>query len=313
MVQAFPALIRLKDLEKDETADFIEIPLGLHGLIHEFTVQQDLEKGCVFIWGIAQEGRFRLRLEAAKGQILLWAEKTPSGGISIGGRTINANQSISWSMSGAFQTEAVRERLSLGSHRSQDWAGVWRRMDLNEILPILFHLSQWTPIVPAGPVPPMMALLDRGWIEFLRAGFGSILVPRLQDPEYQGLLASEPVFLGSSAISLINRAKEKIRQLFIEQSPTSVCLLKTCDFTQGRFVDVQLPDIGSLDLEWAKGSIHRAIIRAEKNTKTHWHFSRSIRSFRLRNNEKDRGERKSAGDVIEMAAGNNYFLDRFQK
>ncbi|MBF8263407.1 MAG: hypothetical protein HW387_1072 [Parachlamydiales bacterium] len=308
-VQAFPAMIRLQDLGSGEPAATIEIPLALHGLFREFTIQQDLEKGCVFIWGIAREGRYRLRLEALMGKIKLSAEKTPDGGIAIADRCLQKNESISWDIPGPFRSVEAIERLSLGSHRSQDWADVWRRMDLSDILPILFHLSQWTPIAAMDPEQPIARL----WEEFLRAGFGSILVPRLQDPEYQGLLSTDAVPANASPCALISYAGEQIRKRFVEQDQNCVSILPSCEFTFGRFTDIQLPGIGTVDLEWAKGTIQCMSLRASVHVKVCWRFSPSIQSYRLRENLHGKGIKKSVDVELELEAGKNYYLDRFQK
>ena len=212
-VQAFPTRLFLRDRQKAMSSAAIEIPLHLHGPVREFTVLQDLEKGCVFIWGIAKEGHFRLRLQAGPDAIELWVDR---GRIECQGRLLKTKERMSWNYSGPYREPDLFERLSLGSHRSQDWNQVWPRLDPKEILPVLFHLSQWIPSLDSTPSSGMFYLLEQGWDDFLPAAFSGILIPRLIDDQFQGLLEPEEISPQASPCALIAKAGEKIRKLFIQ-------------------------------------------------------------------------------------------------
>lgn len=304
VVQAFPSIIYLRDRKTQNSKSIIEIPLRLHGPVQEFTLEMDLEKGCVNIRGVAKEGRFYLCLQVKDGVIQLKAIKMPSQGMRCQDRILHAGESISLG-----KVECVRpihlERLSLGCHRKQDWTMVQRRLNPLEILPILFHLSQWTPIIDF-PQTKMLDLFDEGIDLFLRAAFSGILSPRLIDDEYQGILENNKVSAEASPCALITSAGKKIRNLFIEQKDNRITLLPKNSFDCGRMT-VVLQNIGTIDFEWRKGAPRRAVLHAHHDATVQ--FSGSMR---VRLNTSDRGKRASDGRV-DVRANTKYLLDRFQK
>ncbi len=313
IVQAFPSKICLRDRERESADGYIEIPLNLHGPVREFTLLQDLERGEVLVWGIALEGRFRLRLQAVKGAIELWVEKSPAGGILCCGKTLNKNDHISWKNMGYFRENRVLERLSLGSHRALDWENVWRRLDFSEIFPVLFHLSHWIPYFSDTPPSAMQELIDQGFEPFLRAAFWGVLCPRLSDDQFQGFLENEKVHPQASPCSMIVDAGARIRSLFIQQKEREVTLLPCTDFSAGRMTGVLLDGIGSIDFEWTKGIVQRAILHASESGQLKVALSKPICSFRFRTQMHEKGRRKSIDDFLDLEAGKKYFLDRFQK
>lgn len=319
-IQAFPTFIRFRNREREGSLEGFEISLPLHGIVREFTVQQDLENGFVFVWGIAKEGRFRLRWQAISGGIELLVEKAPSTGLICGGKTLFAKDREVWKVSGAFFEPSALERLSFGLHRSQNWPEVMRRMDLREILPILFHLGQWMPAVENDPETCVHRLLDSDdalfettMEEFLQVAFSGILSPRLVDDEYQGIVPVEAVPSRASAISLILKAKKRIRSLVVQQEDRKISILPACPFIAGRMTDVQCPQVGTLDFEWTKGKIRQLILRADQDTDVQFEFPRTIGSYRLRTGLLDAGIRKSSDSALILETGKKYLLDRFQK
>jgi len=313
IVQAFPTRIVCLNRERQNSDERIDISLNLHGPVREFTLLQDLEEGSVLIWGMAKEGRYRLRMKAVQGAIELWVEKAPASGIVCSGKTLHKNDRLSWENPGPFREEAPRERLSLGSHRSQDWESVWRRFDLREIFPALFHLSQWVPMFSFEQQSEMGRLLNQGFEPFLRAAFFSVLCPRLTDDQFQGLIENEPVLPEAKPCGLIVDAGKRIRSLFVEQNKNQISLLGSSEFDAGRMTGVHLDWIGSLDLEWSKHVIKSAIFHAEHDASIQLKLSKYVRSFRLRTSMKEKGCRKSVDDPLDLKAGNNYLIDRFQK
>jgi len=63
-VEAFPSLLRFWDLSGAERKSVGEYPLDVVGPVAQFTLQQDLEKGSVAIWGHAKNGYYFLQLTA---------------------------------------------------------------------------------------------------------------------------------------------------------------------------------------------------------------------------------------------------------
>ncbi len=312
-IQAFPTKICCRNRERASSDGYIEIPLNLHGPVQEFTVQQDLENGTVLIWGIAIEGRFRLRLQAVDGAIELWVERAPPSGIVCGDQTLHKNDHHSWKVEGPFRENVSAERLSLGSHRAQDWESVWRRQDFCEIFPVLYHLSQWTPEFSLQAPSEMAQLLDKGFEPFLLAAFFGILCPRLIDDQFQGLLANEQVHPHASPCSLIVDAGERIRSLFVAQKKKEIALLPSNEFDAGRMTGVRLDRIGVLDFEWSKRMLQRVIFHAEHDAEIHLKLPKPLCSFRIRSRMQDKGCRKSIDDRLDLEVGKIYIIDRFQK
>src|SRR5579872_2254383 len=134
----FPTLVCLKD--KDE----LKIILDLVGPVKNFTVEQDLEKGHVSVFGKTAEGFLRYRLMQSEKAVEIHFEKLPNGTMHIdlpsGKILVKENQIQRICASLPCALDVPPENLSLGMHRSQDWEMVSRRGDLREILPIWFRL-----------------------------------------------------------------------------------------------------------------------------------------------------------------------------
>jgi len=272
VIQAFPTLIRIEGL--------CELPLDLSGPVREFTLQQDLEKGLVAIWGKAKEKHFQIKIQAEQDVVAI------SGLIE---------KKIPYS---SFQPSLPLERLSLGNHRAQDWAQVMRRFDVRQILPILYHLSQWTPSVK-GAVQEI-----EDWESFLHARFSGILVPRLFDDEYQGLLPP----LEGDPYSLVVEAKKQIRALFFEQRGKQLHCLPSSPFSVGRMTDVRVEGVGTIDFEWKKrDQVRSFVLRAMHDAE----IEVLGPTFRLRSPRQEKSFRVQKR--FEVRTGEIYFADRFQE
>ena len=126
VVRATPARLRIEDLSGHVHYEMaLEIALGPK---RGFTLQQDLEKQLLFIFGQAEKGFYRLQIRPLPEGIELK----------------RGDECWVVPLAGPRGAKA-RERLSLGSNRAQDWDLVRRRWDLREILPQIFHLGQQTP------------------------------------------------------------------------------------------------------------------------------------------------------------------------
>jgi len=126
VVRATPTRLRIEDLAGNLHHEMpLEIAIGPK---RGFTVQQDLEKQLVFVFGQAEKGFYRLQIRALPEGIELK----------------RGDQVWIVPLAGPRGVKA-RERLSLGNNKAQDWDLVRRRWDLREILPQIFHLGQQTP------------------------------------------------------------------------------------------------------------------------------------------------------------------------
>lgn len=263
----------------------------------DFTLLQDLEKNCVFIFGKAQEKFFRFCLQAS------------DGGFILSGKT-REKQFFPFSL--AFHLPAVWERLSLGSHKAQDWDLVLRRADLKEILPVLFGLGQKIPLIAPEAVAGTMHLLNEAQLqEFCLAAFSEILVPRLSDEQHLGLAVAEKV--PGNPFFLIQEAFKFIRALFFRQNERRLEFLPSLMFFEGRLIHLQVPGVGEIDLEWASKQIRRVVIRASCSGDVVLVFQKEIRCFRVRTSSALRGKKHFVSEPLFLEAKKTYFLDCFQK
>jgi len=308
-IEAFPTLLRF--------GKKIELKLGLTGPVEEFTLQQDLEKNCVWVFGKAKEGFYRLRIEGSDSGFDLYAEKMPP----IPG-PLKAKESFHIGAEVLFISNPAFERLSLGSHKSQDWDQVQRRSDLKEILPILFCLGQKIPLIAPQPLTGTARLLelptDRNQAAsaleaFLKAAFAKILVPRLTDDDHQGLVPEEAAEGNPSF--LLQEGAKLVRSLFFKQNERRIKFLPhlPVPLDCGRMTDLKAPGIGTLDLEWSKKLLRRCIVRASTSGEVVVELQSELKTFRVRTSLKEKGRRQSASEPLLLEAGKSYYLDCFQK
>jgi len=317
-IEAFPTLLRIGRGK-------IELKLMLSGPIEEFTLQQDLEKNCVWIFGKAKEGYYRLRIEGSDSGFNLFAEKTPPKGLVYDGTahgTLKKKDHLHLPMEVVFVKKEIHERLSLGSHKDQDWDLVQKRCDLKEILPVLFCLGQKTPYIPPQPLKGTARLLeiptDRNQVApaiqaFLKAAFTKILIPRLVDDQFQGLSPQESA--EGNRFFLIQEGGKMVRNLFFKQEERRLKILPLLPtpLDSGRMIHMNAKGIGELDFEWSKKFLRRLILRATTSGEVIFVMPSEIKSFRVRKSLKEKGKRQSSQDPVLVEAGKTYFLDRFQK
>jgi len=225
-VQVFPALIRIDDLSEKDPLPNAEIKIDIQGPVADFTVLQDLEKGCVRVWGKTPKGFFRYRLTAAtqNSGIAMTIEKFPENGISFFSSkmdlwikeaddwqplknkafakdTIFIGKSPSKNCDCLLYEPPVTDRLSLGANKAQDWCKIRPRRDLTEVFPLWHRLGQIIPETGqacGGGTAGLLSLcrqaineanpndLQKPFLDLFLAGFDGMFSPRLEDLEFQG-------------------------------------------------------------------------------------------------------------------------------
>lgn len=338
-VQVFPSLIRLHDLSKAEPQLLTEISLGVKGPVSDFTVQQDLEKGHICIWGHTASGYLRYRLAALNDGdgISLILEKAPTD-MSIkcsNGYTCveNISNRIVVSRRHHSTEKAVIptvERLSLGNNKAQDWILIARRIDMTEVFPLWFRLGQM--------IPPQKVVSCDGTLELLEqckkiineknaieivpafrnlflAAFDSGLSPRLSDTEHQGFRLKEiSRECKASPLTILTEGAALIRSLFFNSSENELHVLPLLppEFHCGRMIQLQ-SEAGVLDLEWTKKSVRRMIYKAAIDGDIRIVLKREIKRFRIRKSEQDKDMIIDAQDgVISVEPQQVYLLDHFE-
>jgi hypothetical protein len=274
-----------------------DLPIHLTGPVKEFTVQLDLERSCVWVWGIAKEGHFRFRMEGSEEGLALTVDRAPKEGFNLGG----SKEKKLIASGGRFFGSTHRERLSLGSFKAQDWELVQRRFDLKEIAPALFLLGQMVPHTKE-PKGGTANLLRTELDLFVRAAFSDLLVPRLEDTQYQSLSGSDGK---GEPVGLLPATYQWIRSFLIEEKAPSLHILPhlPIDWDAGRAVGLRV-GVGEIDLEWSRRTLRRMVFRVERNCDVNFLFQKQIDSYRIN------GKRQ---EIQLFEASKTYVFDRFQK
>jgi hypothetical protein len=267
--------------------------------VQEFTLQMDLERDCLWVWGIAREGHFRCKLSADERGLSLFVDRCPKGGLVIGSHQLQRKDKTLLMSGGHFFLPEKIERLSLGNWKAQDWDLVRRRNLVREWVPVLYALAQKMPQMGEAKGGPL-DLLDQP-TAFFAAAFTGILVPHLIDPLHQGLFSENGQ---GNPLAVLTKAFEKLRSALIQENRILPAL--PTDWDSGRVLGLQTP-YGLVDLEWTKRTIRQMILHAEKSGEALFIFSKPVKSFRFN------GERVGQGETLAIEAGKRYVFDRFQK
>jgi hypothetical protein len=326
MVEVFPSLIRLYDLNAPSPVLRAELPVNIEGPVDEFTITLDLEKAWITVQGRSVAGFFRYRILSCG----ILAIKSPVGALFPEGAfllpLIEKEQIFSLA-------PLPTDRLSLGNHKAQDWDLVKRRLDLAEVFPVWVRLAQL--MLPQKPVKPRQGTATLLTVcedaiamgrpeqivpvfkKLFVAAFHHLLVPRFHDDQHQGIVRSVDMdSLVGSPLLLLQEGAEIIRRLFIDIQSDHVSILPALppEFHCGRWLHISLPRRGLLDMEWSKKTIRRVIFHATdegQQREAMFRFPSGVKSFRLRCGPQDRGQRLQINTSFSYEAGQQYFLDSF--
>lgn len=320
----FPSLVHVEDLSEREPKFVTSLQLNIQGPVTDFTVEQDLEKGSLRIWGHTAKGYMRYCIRALQGdpkKFTVDFEKTPEGFSSsfTEGYTLPSSENLTYS-------PVSHGRLSLGNNKAQDWSLVERRLDLKEIFPIWLRLGKLIPGKFLSGSQGTGALLeqcveDRTRIgdkfrDLFLAGFDLGLSPRLQDDKHQGFhLPPLTIQKGISPLALLTRGSELIQDLFVKCEEKTIFVLPTLpvEFHCGRMSHIECNSLGVIDFEWSKKLVRRVIFYAKETADVTFIWQKDVKRFRLRLTEQDRGIVVDVGRPIPVESGKIYYLDRFEK
>ncbi len=306
-IEAFPTLVRFVHLQ---THKCIEVPLELLCPIENFTLEVDLERGHVRLFGHSAQGYFEILIERLSSGIQLQMAKRPP---------------VFLPLDEPFQDVSSQERLSLGVHKAQDWDLVSRRTLPEEFLPFWLRQSLFLPpLEKETRSPGTLALLEeaerldktemsRHFQKTFRAGFSGILVPRLDD-NHQGLIDEKTLGPSVNPLHLVAKGEHMIRALFFVEQGKELHLLPKLppEFHAGRYTNIACMH-GTLDLEWSKKLLRRAIFRAKDAHEIHLVLQKALKRFRLRRGMRERGTTCERDTLISVHAGETLYFDRFEK
>ncbi len=279
LVEAYPALIRIRDLEGEIVK---ERPLDVHGPLKQFTLMQELNRGYVRIFSES----YKLYVDR---DLNITEKKPPS---LLGG-----------------------EMLFLGCFKKQEWEKLRARKELNELLPLWFRLGSLLKLPPREENEGgLLSLLEppnhpeeiapRLKALFL-AGFYSMMVPRREDTDYQAILPQDTPPLRANPLYLLSEGAALIRSFFYRFQGDNIFFLPSLppECFAGQFLNLE----GWVDIEWSKKCLRRVSLRPSYSRVVTLHFQSGLKTYRLGRHE------RSCLEPLEIKAGEHYVLDRFQK
>lgn len=262
------------------------------------------------------------------------AERTPLTGLSLHQEQVthilqNGESYNILSQDKAFDPYQIPfcDRLSLGNHKAQDGDLIKRRLCLQEIFPLWHRLGQLVPAYPwVDSKEGTLALLEecrehirqnkpekteQTWLNLIQAGFGQLLVPRLEDPDFQGI-APSLVSLDCSPLVLLSEGSKLIRQLFIQFKDNQIHFLPHLlpSLFCGRLIEVPWKG-GKVNFEWTKKTIRRVILYSQQEQEVSMRFRSDVQSYRFRQNLHDKGIRKACQETLFLNKNCYYLFDNF--
>lgn len=199
-VHAFPNKVVVEGVAEAE----IDVPL------EKFKIVQDLGRGCIWIGE-------KIKVMASEKEIVV-------------GKQL-------FSQSGQCSLPKKKERLHLGVHKKQEFEGMWKRMLPEELVPLIYMLSQQVPKERGATLPSLE------WECLLRESFTQFLTPIAK---HYGIFSSW---------------REKIRSLFFQQKENEIWFVPESPFPAGKMWDVQLDGGGELSFSWRKGQVYEIRMR----------------------------------------------------
>lgn len=326
-LQIFPTSIRLHDLSESIPKMLAEISINIQGPVQDFTIEQDLEKGCIRVWGTTATGYMRYSIHAlpiTPYQCSITIEREPTKKLEF-----SSSKHIHLLNESPKYVALKTERLSLGNNKAQDWVMMQRRCDMDEIFPHWFRLGQLTPAEISTDIQSgslinechnAISQSDRinilpAFRNLYLACFDLGLSPRLLDESYQGLPL--PILASGekrSPLYLLSQGAQLIRSLFFQQNNNVLNILPALppEFHCGRMLHIACETSGECDIEWSKKIIRRMIFRAAKNESIQFCFPKTKQRFRLRTNENECGTVIDCGTMLDFEQGQTYLFDHFE-
>lgn len=343
-LQIYPTQILIVDLSTGLQEPLATLYCEMEGPVHKFTILQNLEQGWIEIFGNSKQGYFRDRLGAVQdreGMVITpikgkrsWKQQKQEKW------TLSATENQSFLLSPTPTTEKPifyrapeLDRLSLGNHKKQDWDLINRRLDLTEILPIWLRLGQETKNEKrktkneGGTLLLLKELEDaienrqieripERILDLYRAGFSGILTPQLEDEQHQGL-SLPPIsnLKDVSPLTLLQKGAQLIRSLFVQWSEDIIKILPALPipFHCGRYINIDCGTVCSLDVEWSKKQLRRMILRPHETKTILLELPKSIHSYRIRKNFKDKEKIENPKNTLQITSGETLWLDNFKK
>ena len=302
--RVYPARIEVFDYSDAQCSLVQTIELPSLGPLEQFTVTQNLEKGHVQVSGFSPSGYICYQLYATKE-----AKK-------LGVKVLKGPLGIAQEHTPVLLPK--RERLHLGVFKKQCFPDLQYRAEITEFLPLWFMLSQ-----SVGPAtgdlftgPSLCTQVKENFNAFkdlFRAGFTSLLTPRLIDTDHQGYLLPITANPNQSPLLLLHKMYPVIRKLFIVEEDNTLYILPALSRTlHSGYLSCTTKKGHELCIEWSKHWPRTIHIKAASDDALALHFLKECRNFRLSTAKRKKIATCQNKESIELHAGREYLLDQFQ-
>ena len=277
--EIYPSFLRIFHVLTSETLfqkEFFEF-----GPLQKFTVFQDLENNRIEVTGCSRAGFVRYFIHPGK----IWFQKGGSEQFTFPCEKL---------------PEKKKAHLSLGCSKAQDATLILRRMNVEELVPIVYELSQ-----SIGAIEPYPLDIET-FMDFLSAGLRSLFYPAAIP--YQGIQLPAP------ALSLLKGSELFIRELFFREHDGTWLFLPALlkEFHEGRLVSLMTQAGHQISIEWTKKSIRQVEILPVEDSHYQFKFSNDIQRFRLRAPTMS-SQVLTNGAKIKLIKGLPLTLDRFER
>lgn len=312
----YPALIEVYDLQQERPKLINTIPLHLPGPVEQFTIQLDMEKGWIRVWGFSKGSFFRYRvISTISGEWGIFSENEFT-------KTLFAKDLFT-----KKEKEPIpfKERLSFGVHKAQEVEQIRKRGEINEFFPFWFRLGQLVPKIPKANggvfdlLEECVSLMSKGQMDpfhtkikqLFLVGFKGIFSPSLFDDDHLGFSLSKPI---GSPLSIVQEGASLIRSLFFQEKEEMYLILpkilKGCH--SGKITGITSKK-ATLDIEWTKNTLRRMVIFGEKEGQIRLVLPKEIKKFRF----KEKGSNETAhlkgqDHLLSISHEKTYFFDRFE-
>lgn len=276
-IQVFPT--RLLVCEEGKTP--VCVDFSWKGVVREFTAKLDLERKELSLFGFSKEGYFSYRVVRKELELALVIDKTPDVMFAF----IDSSASIPLEKNRQIplcQLQLVKEtkrtsRLSLGSHKAQEFTKMKHRLDPCELIPLWIRMGSLCPEIVSSEVEGPFALLAdlreaivnekkcdviHSALCFFRASFQGVFVPHLIDENYQGLIQGRA---SGSALPLLTVSANLLSSLFYRENEKEIEILPLLppELHCGRWIDIPLANGGTLHFEWTKKALRQLLLTAD--------------------------------------------------
>lgn len=339
-LQVFPALISIYDLRNSEKKCISEIKTSIKGPIKCFTVELDLEKGSILVFGESLEGYFRYRISKCLNEDSLIFEVEKTKGFllafqeTFGDLKVFKENETEFLISKNKQKLDVfkpssHEKLFLGVNKALDINKILSRCDLKEIFPLWLRLGNLISFEGKEKAEGTAILLKeaedlirkKDLNEVLKpfqllfdVGFSGFLTPTLIDEKHQGIFFSE-VSKENSPLFIFTAGAKLIRSLFMtyEDHVLKVLPVLPTSFHAGRFIHFKAIDLGYINIEWSKKLLRRMSLFVDSSQTFTLKLQKEIKRCRFVEEGKKEVSWIENGSLIEVKKGKSYFIDRFEK